>query len=415
MESIVIIEPYTAGNGLVACCARMGFKPIVLTHNAGQRALNTSMWTMDHRIEVVDTNDTAAVVQKVRSLTPQESVRAVVPGFEYYVPQAAIVANEVGLPGLDVAHVTKVRLKSEMRAALLAAGLSCPKFLACANRSQLEAGARSIGFPAVIKPTNMSGSLGVRRVDSLNELITAYEAARSTQRYDLDLPWGAEMLLEEYLPGPELSVEGYIDGTTPRVVSITEKLLGNEPYFVEIGHIVLANIDSQTRSVLETYVKEVVRALHITLGPFHAEVRLTSRGPVLIEIAARLPGDHICELIQLSTGVDLVEVMLRGYLGESTFAVKAHTTRYAGVVYYYDEHLRSYSRIQGRERVVQIPGVVEFHIRIPPNTYIPDSHDSEARIGYCICVSESYQELRGRMDQVRNSIAFVESTQALTQ
>lgn len=415
MESIVIVEPYTAGNGLVACCERMGYKPIVLTHNAGQRTLNTSKWSREHRIEVVDTNDTAAVVQKVRSLTTQESIRAVVPGFEYYVPQAAIVANEIGLPGLEVAHVKKVRLKSEMRAALLAAGLSCPKFLAFSDRSQLEAAARSIGFPAVIKPTNMSGSLGVRRVDTLGELIAAYEATRLTEMSDLDLPWGAEMLLEEYLPGPELSVEGYIDGTTPRVVSITEKLLGNEPYFVEVGHIVQANIDAPTREALESYVKEVARAFHITLGPFHAEVRLTARGPVLVEIAARLPGDHICELIQLSTGVDLGEVMLRGYLGKSVSNVTAHTPRYAGVVYYYDEHLRSYSNILGREHVEQMPGVVEFQIRIPPNTHIPDSHDSEARIGYCICVSESYEELRERMVQVRNSVAFVNSTQAVKQ
>jgi biotin carboxylase len=415
MESIVIVEPYTAGNGLVRCCERLGYKPIILTHNAGQRTPNTSTWGMDHRIEVVDTNDTAAVLYKVRSLMTQECIRAVIPGFEYYVPQAAIVANEIGRPGLDVAHVTKVRLKSEMRAALLAAGLSCPKFCPFTGRSQLEDAARRVGFPAVIKPTNMSGSLGVRRVDTLSELITVYETGRLTEMSDLDLSWGSEMLLEEYLPGPELSVEGYVDGTTMCVVSITEKLLGNEPYFVEIGHIVQADMDSQTRSVLETYVMQVVRALHITLGPFHAEVRLTSRGPVLIELAARLPGDHICDLILLSTGVDLVEVMIRGYLGESVSTVSSHAKRYAGIVYYYDEHLRSYGNIQGREDVMQMPGVVEFQIRIPPNTHISDSHDSEARIGYCICVSESYQELRGRIAQVRSSIAFVNSTPAVAQ
>ena len=76
-------------------------------------------------------------------------------------------------------------------------------------------------------------------------------------------------LVEEYVPGPEISAEGYVSNGVVTVVAITAKLLGPEPYFVETGHIVPADLDPRTREAVDSYVTEVCRGLGLTLGAFH--------------------------------------------------------------------------------------------------------------------------------------------------
>src|SRR2546423_8114805 len=127
----------------------------------------------------------------------------------------------------------------------------------------------------------------------------------------------SRVLLEEYVAGPELSVEGFVQDGDVHFVSITEKLVGPEAYFLEVGHIVQAQLPPAAVQAIRSYTEEVVRALGTPFGPFHAELRLTGRGPVLIEIAARLPGDHICDLILRARGVDLRRSMIAAYLGQA--------------------------------------------------------------------------------------------------
>jgi hypothetical protein len=121
-------------------------------------------------------------------------------------------------------------------------------------------------------------------------------------------------LLEAYVDGPEFSVEGYVTGGQVHFVSVTEKLLSAEPYFVELGHIVQANLSESTIHAIKCYTTRVVNALGVNLGPVHCEIRLGQKGPVVMELAARLAGDRICDLIDLALGVSLPRIMIETYL-----------------------------------------------------------------------------------------------------
>jgi biotin carboxylase len=408
MESVVIIEPYSTGVVLVRRCREMGYRTIVLTYNAGQRKQSEAGLAHADRVEFVDTNDSIAVIARLVQLQTEENIRAVMPGFEYYVPLAAQAAEALGCPGLSTEHVFKVRMKNEMRAALRNAGLSYPKFRQVSKRSELESAALDVNFPAVLKPVNMAGSLGVRRINTFEDLVNTYDAMMAQEVTDLDLPLKRELLLEEYLSGPEFSVEGYVDEPNINIVSITEKILSAEPFFIEIGHIVQANIKPYSQAAIENYVAAVVRALHITLGLFHAEIRLTARGPVLIEIGARLPGDRICDLIQLSRGVDMFEIMVHAYTGKTLPHVETLSNRYAGITFYYNDNLRYYTDIVGKTELLRQPEFLQFQLLIPPNTPIPDTYDSESRVAYCICVADSYQRLWESLAKVWSYVQFVQ-------
>src|SRR5262249_54068333 len=113
----------------------------------------------------------------------------------------------------------------------------------------------------------------------------------------------AEVLIEEFVRGPEYSVEVF----NGQAVGVTRKHLSPAPYFVEIGHDFPAALPAAARASLAEIATAAVHAIGLTWGPAHVELRLAAAGPVVIEINPRLAGGFIPELVRLSTGLDLIE------------------------------------------------------------------------------------------------------------
>jgi len=204
---VLIIEPYTSGLELLAAATRLGHRPLVLSHNAADRVVppaELDRWGAE--LAVVDTNDPAAVLACARRLAEQRDLVAVLPGFEFYVPTAALVATELGLPGLTPEVGERVRDKFRMRQALAAAGIAGPAFRPVAGLAELAPAAEQLGFPLVIKPTRSCGSIHVTLVHSLAELCSAYEAITADASPVLGTSLGPEALVEEYIAGPEFTV-----------------------------------------------------------------------------------------------------------------------------------------------------------------------------------------------------------------
>ncbi|MGW9366876.1 ATP-grasp domain-containing protein, partial [Streptomyces albidoflavus] len=108
------------------------------------------------------------------------------------------------------------------------------------------------------------------------------------------------------LEGPEFSLDGWVDADGPHLASVTTKFLSAPPDFFEMGHIATAPRCSPHGELLERFARQVVAAFDLTVGPFHIETRIVrDRGPVLIEVGARLAGDNIPELVLAGPGVDL--------------------------------------------------------------------------------------------------------------
>ncbi|MET9779204.1 ATP-grasp domain-containing protein [Streptomyces sp. NPDC006367] len=114
------------------------------------------------------------------------------------------------------------------------------------------------------------------------------------------------VLVEEYLRGPEISVECVVQGRGDvHIAAVTRKQLGPEPAFLETGHLVDADDPLLDDQVLRRIVTEAIKAVGVSSGILHVEVRLTSQGPHIIEINARLGGDLVPRLVHLATGVSL--------------------------------------------------------------------------------------------------------------
>ncbi|WP_328312747.1 ATP-grasp domain-containing protein [Streptomyces sp. NBC_00442] len=404
---IAIVEPRSAGCQLIDRSAELGHEAIVLTAGHGDRRVPDAHLARAGQVESVDTNDDAATLARLRKLHEQRPLDAVVPGFEHYVPSSAAAAAGLGLRGLSAATALALRHKHVMRDVLRAHGTDQPGHVLVTDEAALAAATEAVGFPCVIKPVDQSGSLNVRKVTGPAE---AREAFRRIHAYGvgyLDRAGLPLVLVEEYVSGPEFSVEGYVEDGAVVVLGITEKQLGPEPWFVEVGHVVPARLDHGTARVVERYTTDVVRALGLELGPFHAELRLSARGPLLMEVGARLPGDRIPDLLRLATGADLYEITLRSYLGlPCRPGAPAPGTGHAGIRFFLRPGLGSYRRMEVAPELRSDARVREIGALVAPGRPVPPQGSSASRLGYALAAAPSYRATAEALDAAELGTRF---------
>ena len=227
-------------------------------------------------------------------------VHGVLTFVERLVPLAAELSAALGLPSLSRASALATRDKSEMRRRFAAAGLQVPRIIPLATAGVQAPG--NLSLPAVVKPVMGFASLNVIKIESWSQLAWIEEVIRKDNHPTLPDP-GEAYLVEEYIDGPEYSVESCILGDQVIHYAITKKVTSREPYFEEVAHITPAPLSRARTHEVFTVVEAALRALALDRCVTHTEVRLSqARGPVVIEVAARLGGDKIPYLVELSTG-----------------------------------------------------------------------------------------------------------------
>ncbi|HEX8111894.1 MAG TPA: ATP-grasp domain-containing protein [Kofleriaceae bacterium] len=407
---VVVLEPVSSGVSLLEAARRLGYATIAVSHDADDRTLSADARSAADEVVRCDTNDLSALTETVQRLAQRHTVKAVLPGFEYYVTAATRINAQLKLPGLPLDSADCVRNKHAMRTRLASRGVRVPRFAFVRTQAELLEAARIIGYPAVLKPTEGSGSMHVRRVDDQGQLLDAFQHIQADASTDLGRSFHDRLLLEEYITGPEISVEGFISttGSTTgvEVVSITQKLLGPEPWFVELGHIVEGEFDAATRRQITAYVREVTAALDIRLGTFHCELRLSRGGPVVIEIGARLAGDRICRLIELAKGIALPDVLVRAYTGEPIAALPVVDRCHAGITFLSaPPELAVFRAFDGLDTLRDaVDGVEEIVAHAHPGDPLPPLTDFRARLGHVIVTAPSYLELTRRLAAVKQHI-----------
>ncbi|MBT2527509.1 ATP-grasp domain-containing protein [Streptomyces sp. ISL-99] len=253
---------------------------------------------VDHA--VVDLTDPTALLVGGRALAERHDLAGVVTWDEWNLVPTARLARALGLSSNSVEVMRACRNKATARTLFARHGV--PSAASMKARTLLEASlaTMTLGYPAVIKPAALAGSICVIRVDRPEELPAAFAFASegaSRSREDTGV------LVEEYLDGPEFSVECVTHRGETTAVAVTRKHLGPTPYFDETGHTVDAT-DPLLDQVAPA-AAAAVKALGITDGVQHVELRLVGGRPRLIEVNARIGGDMIGHLVRLATGIDL--------------------------------------------------------------------------------------------------------------
>ena len=215
-----------------------------------------------------------------------------------------------GLPGVSYDTAVKATDKGEMIKAFEAHGVAHPWYYIARDKASFDRLLAEVTFPCIMKPTDNSGSRGVVLCHSLEELKREYEYTHKESR-------GGAVIIEEYLQGPEFSVEVMVVDGEPHVLQITDKLTTGAPHFVEMGHSQPTKQPEEAREKIRDLAIRACKAVGISIGPAHVEMILTKNGPKMVELGARMGGDCITtHLVPLSTGIDMVGCTIRLACGE---------------------------------------------------------------------------------------------------
>ena len=225
---------------------------------------------------------------------------------------AAVIAQRLGLKGNPVHAMQAARDKHQQRELLARAGVPIPRFMLRGLNEEPAEIARIVTYPCVVKPLRLSASRGVMRADNVQGFMKAQNRLRSIVR-DPE----ATFLIEEFIPGYEVALEGLVVNRRMHVLAIFDKpdpLDG--PFFEETIYVTPSQVPAALQKAIVDCAERAVRALGITEGPIHAELRYNERGPWLIELAARPIGGRCSAVLRFGDkGVALEEIILRHALG----------------------------------------------------------------------------------------------------
>ncbi|GAA1856357.1 ABC transporter substrate-binding protein [Myceligenerans crystallogenes] len=218
---------------------------------------------------------------------------------------AAHLRAALGVPGHGPEVASTLRDKLAMREALASTAYGL-RHARVATPGDLRRAGEEWGFPFIVKPADGTASVGVELIGGPADIEPAW--ARLAALAGSDRPYAelfgfATFLAEEFVDGPEYSVEAFSVAGEHVVLGVTEKI--TDDGFVESGHIFPARIDEIARKALTEATTAVLDALGVSDGPTHSEFRLGAGGPALIESHDRMGGDRIFDLIRLATGFDI--------------------------------------------------------------------------------------------------------------
>ncbi|GAA3935782.1 hypothetical protein GCM10022244_50290 [Streptomyces gulbargensis] len=364
-------------------------------------AAATAVTALADRVSALDHEKPEACAEWARS-GAAGNVAAVFSSREYAQEAAATLAATLGLPGNDPRVVATVRRKDLCRAALAEAGFRQPAVMLCHDREQARQFVTGRPGPWIVKPRDAMGSIGVTLVetpDALDDAITA-------------LPAPGAFLVEEYVTGPEYSIEGVLVGGRPTVLAVTAKYVTKPPLFVELAHALPAPVEPEVHDGLAREAAAAVTALGLRRGIFHIEAWWTEHGPVLGEVHTRFGGDWIHLMLEHVLDADLSETVLRDLLGLPTqvpIPTDPATTPRGAAVLFPTPPPGTVTALHGWDELTGLPGVLHADPQLAPGDTVPPLTDSAARRGVLITTAE---DARTALDQAHRLAARLTTTVA---
>lgn len=349
--------------------------------------------------EVISTIDTPAILEAAK----RHQINGIMTlASDMPMQSVAVVSHEMGLVGISEDTALKATNKAFMRDALKEASVPVPLFFRVKGKDAFREAVekvRDAGYKCIVKPADNSGSRGVDLLKEDSDLDAAYD-------YTIKYSRGGELVVEEFMEGPEVSVETLAVNGDVHVIQITDKLTTGAPYFVEMGHSQPSQLSEKVQEQIREVTKAANKAIGIQNGPSHTEIKVTKDGPKIVELGARLGGDCITtHLVPLSTGVNMVECSIRIALGEKPDLEpkwsKGSANRYlkteTGIV----------KEIKGLKDAESLPGVMQVSIVHGVSEQVGEIRSSVDRAGFVIAQAENAQKAVEIAEEGRKRIEVI--------
>jgi biotin carboxylase len=339
----------------------------------------------------------------------------IVPTNESSAVVAALAAERLGLPHVKATAVYAARNKRLMRELFAEAGVPGPQFIVLEPSEDPKKLLPAVRFPCVVKPTMLTGSQGVIRANDPAELLAAVRRVRTIlARHGSDAssdPDFYHLLVEDYIPGREVAVEAVVSGGRFRLLAMFDKpddLVG--PYFEETLYITPSRLPSPVQSAVLEVAEQAARAIGLSQGPLHVELRIDGPRIAVVEIAGRSMGGLCSRVLDRVTG-PLEDIILSQAAGlelpinETTRANGQVRKLAAGVMMMPIPRSGVLRRVTGMQAARAVPGVEGVTLAIEPGESIRVLPDGASYLGFIFALGATPAEVE---QSLRASFAELE-------
>jgi biotin carboxylase len=359
------------------------------------------------RRAIVSTEDESGIER----LAGAERVDGLIaPGIDWPVAIAARVAERLALPhpiSPETATLSTSKLRQRERFA--EAGVPQPQYEVCSGAAEAAAAAERIGFPCVVKAPDRQGQRGLTLVGSSDEVEEAVRIA-------LDASRSATLLVEELVPGREVTVNAFSSGGHFHPLTVTDRLTAALPAFgVALTHAWPSELEPAQIGAAVEAASAAASAVGIENGPSYTQVLVGPDGPRVGELAARLGGGHDAELCRVALGVDLNGAALAAALGEEIPAsALAPVAKVGGAcVRFLVAPPGELREVTGVQEAFALDGIRGIRIYRRPGYRFGKLRRGADRAGAVLAVGDSREEALERADQADATVKFEVDVEAL--
>ncbi|MDQ3661677.1 MAG: ATP-grasp domain-containing protein [Actinomycetota bacterium] len=387
---------------------------------AAARSLGAEiMIVSDHRLAIAPALDADSLVvdfsrpegaaQRIVAHCRKEPVDAIVPVDDEGVLTAALAATALGLAQNPVAAVAATRDKAKLRRALTAAGLPQPSFHLVDGGQDAAGPASEVGWPCVLKPLSMAASRGVVRADDAAGTAAAAIRVRAIieeARPDTRDP-GEPLLIESYVPGAELALEGLLREGRLEVLALFDKpdpLVG--PFFEETIYVTPSRLPTGIQRQIARRCAEAAAALGLSEGPVHAEVRLHDSEVWVIDMAARSIGGLCSRSLHFGLGVSLEELLLRHALSLPVEDLERGPGA-SGVMMLPIRELGALQEVRGVEEARGVPGIVGLEITVARGRRLRPLPEGDRYLGFLFASGATPEEVERALRRAHAELEVV--------
>jgi biotin carboxylase len=343
----------------------------------------------DH-YEVVSTGDTPGLLKvarkyKIDGIMTLSTEVAVVP--------VAYVAEKLGLPSISVETAKKATRKYLMKEAFKIHGVPCPAFHMADNPEDLRKAVGILNFPLMVKPSEGYASKSVFKVNTSGELEKAFYMAKNESPDNL-------VIIEEFIQGQDVSGESFTTDGFTEIIYITNKKITQPPHYIPLRHSLPCRLSADVQDKIKETVRKGIKALGVKNGPVNFDIKVTGKGPLVLEMGARLGGNCLPMIVEIHSGIDTIRESITLALGGRPL-LKERFRRPAGVRLLTSKVSGKIVNIAGIEELRGKKDVLEIKLLPGIGDRINRFSSGIDKIGYLIVRGEDTNDI----DQIMESYA----------
>jgi biotin carboxylase len=346
---------------------------------------------------VTDWNSTDLVRDLLAPMAQAHNLRAVVSYWEWALDSAAVIAEQLQLPGLCVGSSRLTRDKLHMRQRLEERGSrSTVPFMPVDSTDDIDRAARQIGLPLIVKPRRGTASLNIHHIRNADDVeASAAEGARGKS-------W-LGYIAERFAEGTEISVEALSFGGRHWIIALTDKVTTGSPHFVEMAHFQPSLLPASAQGFAAEAVLAFLSDIDHQYGPTHTEVIVSEQGCVIVESHVRPGGDFIHELTRQTTGIDLIRSSLTYLRTGAIPEIRPTNSKHAGVKFFHFGKGKI-AEIEIPPRWSEMPGYVRHRLKVAVGQTVGPLRASMDRHGHVMAFGNSRSEVEERLGSFERTI-----------